>query len=184
MTVFFKTIISTIILGIINTLGFSMVQLYPIPSPTGFKALVPTENIIGSNMKLIFNLAPASDGPPVYAQDKIRVEQYESQHKQIYADLKAELINFDLQGNGNMAPDIKSKSFKIFNDCLILQSISIGIINMDFEYLDEKSISDNLLDIQEQDSLLVDVPNRSRSPYIKTRALVMSTLATDTKSKI
>jgi len=53
-----------------------------------------------------------------------------------------------------------------------------------FEYLDEESISDNLLDIQGQDSLLVDVPNRSRSPYIKTKVLVMSTLATDTKSKI
>jgi len=52
-----------------------------------------------------------------------------------------------------------------------------------FEYLDEESISDNLLDIQGQDSLLVDVPNRSRSPYIKTKALVISTLATGTKRK-
>ncbi|TVZ25131.1 hypothetical protein JM83_0030 [Gillisia sp. Hel_I_86] len=55
-------------------------------------------------------------------------------------------------------------------------SIPIGIINVDFEYLDEESISKNLLDIQGQDSLLVDVPNRSRSPYIKTNALVISTL--------
>lgn len=44
-----------------------------------------------------------------------------------------------------------------------------------FEYLDEEAISDDLLDIQGQDSLLVDVPNRSRSPFIKTKALVIST---------
>jgi len=62
-------------------------------------------------------------------------------------------------------------------------SIPIGIINVDFEYLDEESISDNLLDIQGQDSLLVDVPNRSRSPYLKTKALVISTLATDIMRK-
>jgi hypothetical protein len=52
-----------------------------------------------------------------------------------------------------------------------------------FEYLDEESISDNLLDIQGQDSLLVDVPNRSRSPNIKTKALVISILATGTMRK-
>ncbi|HSJ69034.1 MAG TPA: hypothetical protein VK921_15220, partial [Anditalea sp.] len=62
-------------------------------------------------------------------------------------------------------------------------SIPIGIINVDFEYLDEEAISDNLLDIQGQDSLLVDVPNRPRSPYMKIKALAISTLATDTKSK-
>ncbi|QED37001.1 alpha/beta hydrolase [Antarcticibacterium arcticum] len=61
-------------------------------------------------------------------------------------------------------------------------SIPIGIINVDFEYMDEEAISDNLLDIQGQDSLLVDVPNRPRSPYIKTKALVISPLTTDTKS--
>lgn len=61
--------------------------------------------------------------------------------------------------------------------------IPIGIINVDFEYLDEDAISDNLLEIQGQDSLLLDVPNRPRSPYLKTKAIVISTLETDTKSK-
>jgi len=102
MTAFFKTIISTIVLGIINTLSFSMVQLPPIPSTSSFQMLVPIENIMGSNIEPLFNLFPVSDGLTVYEQDKKRVEQYEGQHKQINADLNAERINYDLPGNVNI----------------------------------------------------------------------------------
>lgn len=102
MTAYFKTIISTIVLGIINTLSFSMVQLPPIPSTSSFQVLVPTDNIMGSNIEPLFNLSPVSDGLAVYEQDKKRVEQYENQHKQIYADLNAVLINYDLPENVNI----------------------------------------------------------------------------------
>lgn len=44
-------------------------------------------------------------------------------------------------------------------------TIPIGIINVDFQYLDEEAIADNLLNIQGADSLLVDVPSRPRSVY-------------------
>lgn len=62
-------------------------------------------------------------------------------------------------------------------------NIPIGIINVDFEYLDEAAISDNLLDIQGTDSLLVDVSGRSRSPYILKHGLVISALKTYSDSK-
>lgn len=114
MTAYFKTIISTILLGIINTLSFSMVQLTPIPSTSSFQVLVPTENLMGTNIEPLFNLSPVSDRLAVYEQDKKRVEQYENQHKEIYSDLNARLIIYDLPGNVNMAPDIKSKPFKKF----------------------------------------------------------------------
>ena len=61
--------------------------------------------------------------------------------------------------------------------------VPIGIINVDFEYIDEAAIQDNLIDLQGTDSLLVDVSNRSRSPYLKKNALVISTLNMFTDSK-
>ena len=61
-------------------------------------------------------------------------------------------------------------------------AIPIGVLNVDFEYLDKEAIADNLLDIQGPDSLLVDVANRPRSPYIKENALVVSPLVFDTES--
>lgn len=46
--------------------------------------------------------------------------------------------------------------------------VSVGAIHIDFNTLDERAIVDNLLNITNYmgDSLLVDVPGRSRSPYL------------------
>ncbi len=60
--------------------------------------------------------------------------------------------------------------------------IPIGILNIDFEHFDELAYQDNLVDVQGLDSLLVDVPGRGRSPYMKKNALVISPLVKHTKS--
>lgn len=61
--------------------------------------------------------------------------------------------------------------------------IPIGFINVDFEVLDKYALEDNLLDISTTDSVLIDVPNRPRSPYIKKNAIVASPLLWETHSK-
>lgn len=62
------------------------------------------------------------------------------------------------------------------------QKIPIGILNVDFEHLDELAFQDHLVDVQGGDSLLTDVPARPRSPYLKKTALVVSPLAVHSNS--
>ena len=63
------------------------------------------------------------------------------------------------------------------------EDIPIGIINVDFQILDERAVVDNLIDITSPDSLLIDVPNRPRSPYLTKTVLVASPLLKETHSK-
>ncbi|XLS29002.1 T9SS type A sorting domain-containing protein [Flavobacteriaceae bacterium M23B6Z8] len=54
--------------------------------------------------------------------------------------------------------------------------IPIGILNVDFNIIDEYALQDNLIAFSGPDSLLVDVAGRSRSPYLERNGFVVSTL--------
>ncbi len=60
--------------------------------------------------------------------------------------------------------------------------VAIGMINVDFEVIDDAAIEDNLLAFSGPDSLLTDVPGRPRSPYLKRNALVLSPLQQNSNS--
>ena len=62
--------------------------------------------------------------------------------------------------------------------------VPVGIINVDFNTIDERAIEDDLLDITvtQGDSLLVDVPDRTRSPYLTHTASFASPLRTQSNS--
>lgn len=62
--------------------------------------------------------------------------------------------------------------------------ISVGAINIDYNTIDEQALEDGLLDITlyQGDTLLVDVPNRSRLPYLSHTAILASPLKMQTNS--
>lgn len=98
MKAFLKTIITAIFLGTISNLCFCQVQLPQTPSPFDFQVLNPIQNGMGASPELRPNFHTATNGLDVYEQDRKLVEQQEIQRKQIYRDLKADLINYNLPG--------------------------------------------------------------------------------------
>lgn len=62
--------------------------------------------------------------------------------------------------------------------------VPVGAINIDYNTIDEQALGDGLLDITlyQSDTLLVDVPNRSRSPYLLQTATLASPLKMQTNS--
>jgi hypothetical protein len=53
--------------------------------------------------------------------------------------------------------------------------VPVGVINIDYNTIDELSFQDNLLDftVFQGDTLLVDVPNRTRLPYLSHTAILL-----------
>lgn len=62
--------------------------------------------------------------------------------------------------------------------------VPVGAINIDYNTIDEQALEDGLLDITlyQGDTLLVDVPNRPRSPYLLQTATLVSPLKMQTNS--
>jgi len=62
--------------------------------------------------------------------------------------------------------------------------VPVGAINIDYNTIDEQALEDGLLNITlyQGDTLLVDVPNRPRSPYISHTAALASPLKMQTNS--
>ena len=62
--------------------------------------------------------------------------------------------------------------------------VPVGVINIDYNTIDELSFQDNLLDftVFQGDTLLVDVPNRPRLPYLSHTAILASPLKMQTNS--
>lgn len=96
MKIYFKTILTLIFLGTLSNLGFCQVQLPQTPSASIFQVLNPTQNVMGTSTGSPTTFPATAYGLTVYEQDKKLIEQQEIQRKQIYRDLKADLINYRL----------------------------------------------------------------------------------------
>lgn len=95
-----------------------------------------------------------------------------------YYNAWGELQNSDYNNRWNTLSTLQSH----VNTQWQQNKVAIGIINTDFEVIDDEAIDDNLLDFYGTDSLLVDVSGRSRSPYIKKNGLVISPLQENSNS--
>lgn len=97
----------TLLCGLICSLTFCQVKLPKTPTVTNFQVITPNLGLPNSNVPNI-NLPntnfPTSqpNGMAVYEQDKRRVEHQQNELKQIYAELNADRINYDLPSYGNI----------------------------------------------------------------------------------
>lgn len=97
----------TLLCGLICSLTFCQVKLPKTPTVTNFQVITPNLGLPNSNVPNI-NLPntnfPTSqpNGMAVYEQDKRRFEHQQNELKQIYAELNADRINYDLPSYGNI----------------------------------------------------------------------------------
>jgi len=92
----------TLLCGLICSLSFCQVKLPKAPKISTFKVLnsnlgLPKINIPNHNFP-----TSQTNGINVYKQDRRRVLQQENELKQIYAELKADRINYNLPSYGNI----------------------------------------------------------------------------------
>lgn len=103
----FKKIHLTLLCGLICSLTFCQVKLPKTPTVSNFQVITPNLGLPKSNVPNI-NLPNTTfptaqpNGMNVYEQDRRRVEQQQSELKQIYADLKSDRINYSLPSYSNI----------------------------------------------------------------------------------
>jgi hypothetical protein len=130
----------TLLCGLICSLSFCQVKLPKAPKISTFKVLnsnlgLPKINIPNHNFP-----TSQTNGINVYKQDRRRVLQQENELKQIYAELKADRINYNLPSYGNIE---STKHYrKIFDELAELNADNFSLKKATFiienAYYEEK----------------------------------------------
>ena len=92
----------TLLCGMICSLTFSQVKLPKTPTVSNFKVITPNLGIPKSTLPKTNFPISQPNGMSVYEQDRKRVAQQENELKQIYAELKADRINYSLPSYSNI----------------------------------------------------------------------------------
>jgi hypothetical protein len=97
----------TLLCGLISSLTFCQVKLPKTPTVANFQVItsnlgLPKSNVPNINLSNTNFPTSQPNGMAVYEQDRKRVEQQENELKQIYAELNADRINYNLPSYGNI----------------------------------------------------------------------------------
>ena len=88
--------------GLMCSLVYGQVQLPKTPVSSGFKVYTSGHGMPKSSVPNTRYQIPRSNGLAIYEQDRLRVAQEEEALKQIYAELNANRMNFDLPSYSNI----------------------------------------------------------------------------------